>query len=189
MVKKTLATIAALGLVLSAAAFASGQKEPPAAGSGAPGSGAPGQAAPAQAARQKIVLTGPLSYKNLIHPTVKSGDKVFELLVPRHLIFEAGLKEGSQVTVEGYKVPEGALRRPGDDGENEVFVTKATVDGKEYDLSRFRGGPGFGRRGGRGPGYGQQWGRGPGRGYGRGPMMGGGPGCDMWDDDDPGSEL
>ena len=71
-----------------------------------------------------------------------------------------------------------------------LFVTQATIDGKDYDLSRYYGGwmggrgRGWGMMGGRGRGYGPGYGMmgggyGPGYGYG---MMGGrgdgyGPGC------------
>ena len=172
MTKKMLAVSLVLGLVLAAVSFANGQKEPGAAA-------VPGQAGN----EQKLVLTGSLSFQNLVHPTLKSGDKVYELMVPRFLVYQANLKEGAQVTVEGYEV-RGMVSRaqgPGDDGNIDVMVTKATINGKDYDLSQFRGrmaggyGRGMGMMGG---GYGMMGG-GYGRGYG---MMGGygqgdGPGC------------
>ncbi len=170
MVKKALITTAVLCMALSGIAFASGQKEP-AAAAGQGGPAAPGQAAPAAPGQavpdesQKLVLTGAVAFQNLIHPTLKSGDKVYELMVPRRLVYQSGLKEGAQVTVEGYQLPDRSWGRWADDDANiHVFVTKATIDGKEYDLSQFRG-PGYGPRG--------AWGRGGGRGWGRG-MMGGG---------------
>ncbi len=161
MVNKAFIITAALCMALSGTAFASGQKEPAAA------QAAPAQAGPAAqgqdvtADSQKLVLTGALAFRNLIHPTLTSGDKVYELMVPRRLVYQAGVKEGTQVTVEGYQLPD-RFQGPWaeEDGNIHVFVTKATVDGKDYDLSQFRG-----------PGYG--WGRGYGRGWGRG-MMGGG---------------
>ncbi len=132
------------GLVVAAAAFASGQKDA-------------ATQTPYAATGQKVTVTGPVTFENLIHPTLKSGDKVYALLVPRRLIYWAGLKEGATVSVEGYQatglppwadIPNGAIA---------VYVTKATVDGKDYDLSNLGG---------------QMMGGG-GRGYGRG-MMGGG---------------
>jgi hypothetical protein len=167
MAKKILAISLVLGLALAAVSFASGQKEP----------AAPGQSAvPGQADKgQKLVLTGNVAFQNLIHPTLKSGDKVYELMVPRFLVYRANLKEGAQVTVEGYEVRGMMSGSQGDDGNIDVFVTKATINGKDYDLSQFRGprGGGYGRgrgmMGGQGGGYG--------RGYG---MMGGqgdGAGC------------
>jgi hypothetical protein len=162
MVKKAFIIPAVLCMALAGTAFAGGQKESPAA--------PPGQAAPAEA--QKLVLTGPIAFQNLIHPTLKSGGKVYELMVPRYLVYRSGLKEGAQVTVEGYQVAD----RPwaDDDGSINVFVTKATIEGKDYDLSQFRG-PGYGPRGG----WGRGWGRGMmGGGYGPGWGMRGGYGAD-----------
>ena len=161
-----------LGLALAAVSFANGQKEPGAAA-------VPGQAE----SGQKLVLTGSVSFQNLIHPTLKSGDKVYELMVPRYLVYQADLKEGAQVTVEGYQVRGMPRWAQGDDDNIDVYVTKATINGKEYDLSQFRG-PMAGGGYGRGRGMMGGWG---GDGYGRGRgMMGGwgggygggrGPGC------------
>jgi hypothetical protein len=162
MAKKILALSLVLGFALTAVAFASGQNEPsPAAG--------PGWAGPGNG--QKLVLAGSVSFQNLIHPTLKAGDKVYELMVPRYLVYRSGVKEGAKVTVEGYQVigmPRWADER---DDNIDVFVTKATIDGKEYDLSLYRGRMmnGWGR------GYGPGMMGGRGRGYGPG-MMGGGRG-------------
>jgi hypothetical protein len=154
-----------LGLALAAVSFANGQKEPGVAA-------VPGQAG----SGQKLVLTGSVSFQNLIHPTLKTGDKVYELMVPRYLVYQADLKEGAQVTVEGYQVVGRSPWEQGDDGNIDVFVTKATINGKEYDLSQFRGPMAGGY--GRGRGMMGGWGSGYGRGYG---MMGGrggwDPGC------------
>jgi hypothetical protein len=166
MAKKILSVSLVLGLALAGLAFASGQKEP----------GVPGQAGPGAADQKVVVVTGSVSINNLIHPTIKSGDRVYELLVPRYLVYRSGIKEGAKVTVEGYTVQGTTMQRLSDDGNVDLFVTKATVDGKDYDLSQYRGrfAGGYGCGGGpRG-----RWMGGPGRGF-RGPMMGGG-----WDYDD-----
>jgi hypothetical protein len=161
MAKKILAVSLVLGLALAAVSFANGQKEPGA---------VPGQAGNGQ----KLVLTGSVAFQNLIHPTLKSGDKVYDLMVPRYLVYQVDLKEGATVTVEGYQVRGMPPWAQGDDDNIDVWVTKATINGKEYDLSQFRGpmagGYGYGR------GRGMMGGRGGGYGYG---MMGGGwgPGC------------
>ena len=186
MASKILVGALVLGLAFAAAAFASGQKEPAAGGSA---NTAPGQPVPAGAV-EKLVVTGSVFYQNAMHPILKSGNKVYELMVPRFLIYQASVKEGAQVTVEGYQV-QGTPWGWQDKNDNvDLFVTKATIDGKDYDLTQFRGpvaggrgfgygrmmggrGPGFG---GRGPGYGGMiGGRGPGNG-GRGPGDGGGEG-------------
>jgi hypothetical protein len=163
MAKKILIVSAVLGFALAGLAFAGGQKEPT----------APGQTAPITSG-QKLTLTGPLSFQNLIHPTLKSSDKVYELMVPRYLVEQAGLKEGAKVTVEGYQV-QGMPMWAGaeDDGNIDVFVTKATIDGKDYDLSQFRG-----RMGGMGFGPGSEPGSRRGM-MGNGPR-GGGPRGGYW---------
>jgi hypothetical protein len=106
---------------------------------------------------------------------------VYELLVPRYLVYRSGVKEGAKVTVEGYTVQGRRAPRPSDDGAIDLFVTKATIDGKDYDLSQYRGRVARGYRDGYGNGCAGgprgRWMGGPGRGF-RGPMMGGG-----WDDD------
>jgi hypothetical protein len=169
MAKKILTVSLVLGLALAGMAFASGQKEP-----GAP---APGQPGP-QATGQKVVVTGSVSINNLIHPTMKSGDKVYELMVPRSLVYRSGIKEGAKVTIEGYPVQGMPMWQQSDDGNIDLFVTKATIDGKDYDLSQYRGRFAGGYRDGRGSGPRGRWMGGHGRGF-RGPMMGG-----AWDDDD-----
>ena len=164
MAKKIIAVSLVLGLALAGMAFASGQKEPSAA------SPSPGQRAPT-ATGEKLVVSGTLSVDNLFHPALKSGDKVYELMVPRRLVHKSGVKEGAQVTVEGYLVQGMPMGRQSDDGNIDLFVTKATIDGKDYDLSQYRG-----RRMG-GYGDGPRWNRMGGWGCGsRGGMMGGGYG-------------
>jgi hypothetical protein len=152
-------------VALATTAFAAGQKDSATAASSA-------------TTGPKLTLTGPVSFTNLVHPTLKSGDKVYELLVPRYVVFQSGLKEGASVTVEGYQatnlppwaeIPQGAVA---------MYVTKATIDGKDYDLSQLRG-----------PMMGGRWDDGGARGYGRGMMggrgtmgnRGGGMGSGWWD--------
>jgi len=132
-------------VALAASAFASGQPEPPV----------------AAAAGQNLVLTGTITLQNQFLPTLKSGDKVYELLVPPFLVSQSGLKDGAKVTVEGYQASYLPPRIAVPEGSQALFVTKATVDGKEYDLSQYRGGATTGW------GYGPR--RGPAGGYGAGP--------------------
>ncbi len=140
---KKLLIVSVLGLLLSGLAFASGQQEPAAVQGAA-----------------KITLKGAVTFENLIHPTLKSGDKVYELLVPRYLAYQAGLKDGAEISIEGYLVKDVPyMARYADARDNEVFVTKATINGKDSDVSALRGGMmgGYGRGGrmmdGWGPGF------------------------------------
>jgi hypothetical protein len=86
---------------------------------------------------EKLTVTGPVFFQNRMHAELKADGKDYELMVPRFYLYELELKEGQQVTVEGY-VAQG-------DEENYLWVTKAIIDGKEFDLER---------GGGRGRGYG-----------------------------------
>jgi len=165
--------IALLALMVAAAgAFASGDKETQSDGPGfyGPGSGwCPGYAngpgrgrglrggasrGPWQDERfelkfgeDKVTVTGPVYFENRMHAELKAGGKDYELMVPRFYLYDAELKEGQQVTVEGY-LAQG-------DEENYLWVTKAVFDGKEFELER-----GFGRgpRRAWGPGrMGRRW--------------------------------
>ena len=102
-------------------------------------------------------VTGQISFKDEFHPTLKSGTDEYELMVPRWAASDLDVKEGATITVEGY-VASGMPCEDEDDDEIVLMVTKAEIDGKEYDLGDFRGGPMAMGRGGR-----------------RGGMMGGGP--------------
>lgn len=146
-------TIIASLMLMAALSFANGQQEPAAAAAG----------------QQIITVKGALTFENLIHPTLKSADKTYSLLVPRYLAYQAGLKDGAEVSVQGYVVQ----NLPGWNApDNALFVTKATINGKDYDLSQYRGGM-MGGNGAYGPGgmMGGAYG-----GYGRGMMGGRGPG-------------
>ena len=157
MARKIFGIACTLAVFASLAAFGTGQKEP------APAQGAPAQSSPAPSvANQKLVLTGNVYLQNEQHPVLKSGGKEYELMVPRYLVWNLDVKEGEEVTVEGYQV-QGMPMHSQDDGDIDVFVTKATFRGKEFDLSGYRGEM---ARGGRGQMMrgGGMWGGG-GRGY------------------------
>jgi len=178
MARKIIMVLAALSL--ATAAFANGQNEQ------APGFGFQGD---------KLTLKGIVSLQSFPHPILKSGDKQYVLMVPPYLVDRAGVKDGTQVTVQGYQLSD--LPRCGwaenDKSYVGFFVTQATVGGKDYDLARYYGpwmmrgrgyGPGYGMMG---PGYGRGYGmmgRGYGPGYGMmGPGYGRGYGMGPWDDD------
>jgi hypothetical protein len=98
----------------------------------------------------KVTVTGPLYFQQRLHPEVKADGKTYELMVPRFYLYDLELKDGQEVTVEGYAAA--------GDEESYLWVTQAVINGKTYELER-------GPRGGRGPGFG-----GPGFGW-----MHGGP--------------
>lgn len=184
MAKKIFLVSLALGLMLAGIALASGKQEaagPSTGTAGAPStapSGSAQQATPSTGS-ERLVLTGSISLKDFPHPTLKSGDKEYELMVPWYVVDQSGLKEGDQVTVEGYTVPGMPRWSAQDAGDADLFVTKATIAGKDYDLSQFRApmmGGGYGQ--GYGPGHGFGPGSGPdSRGFGPGYGPGYGPGA------------
>ncbi len=87
----------------------------------------------------KVTVTGQVYFQRRMHAEVKADGKTYELMVPRFYLSDLEIKEGQEVTVEGY-VAAG-------DEENYMWVTQAVIDGKTYELER--GGPGWGR----GPGF------------------------------------
>ena len=87
MAKKIFITLMALSL--ATAAFAAGQKEQ-------------SQYGPFQG--DKLVLKGTVSLQDFPHPVLKSGDKQYALMVPPYLVDRSGVKDGAQVTVQGYQM-------------------------------------------------------------------------------------
>jgi hypothetical protein len=154
MAKKIFIVSTVLVLALSGLAFANGQKD-----------------STVPAASEKVTLTGNVYLEGELHPLLKSGGKEYELMVPPYLVTQIDIKEGAEIKVEGYTVPGMGWRWQAEDADAdiEIMVTKATVNGKEYDLSEYAG-P-MGGRGGMMDGRAAQ-GRGGMMG-GRGGMMGG----------------
>jgi len=93
-----------------------------------------------QGARETVTVSGALGVaRGMIALT--SGGKVFYLAGLGRLVgFVDGLKEGAQVTAEGYALP-----LPGDGGGAVLRLTKLTLGGREYDLRPLA--EGRGRRG------------------------------------------
>jgi hypothetical protein len=93
---------------------------------------------------EKVTLSGPVQFQNRIHPEMKAGGRDYQLLVPRFYVYELELKDGQELTVEGY-VAQG-------DEVSYLWVTGAVIDGKQYDLERPGRAPrrGYGMMGPRG---------------------------------------
>ena len=96
---------------------------------------------------EKLEVTGELYFENRVHPELKSGDQEYELMVPRFYTFGVDLKEGQTITVEGYQVEGPYCTMEEEEDEIHLWVSKAVIDGKEYDLD----GMGFGKMGRPGP--------------------------------------
>jgi hypothetical protein len=122
--------------------------------------------------KDAVTLTGTIVIKDRVFPELTANGKTYYVLVPRHLTREAVLKDGDQITISGNLiVPNNDANRFWDFSSTDqvVLPTKATINGKDYDLSNY--GP-------RGPGYDKGgWGRG---GMMRGYGLGNGP---CWDRD------
>jgi hypothetical protein len=167
MKKALLLTLVLIPILIGAAAvpgaLASGQSEKRAPGYDRPGPpqgrGYAERPAPTFS-EETIAVTGPVYFRNRIHPELQSGGQEYDLLVPHVYAYELGLKDGQTITVEGHKVT-GMPRFEGEDAAvTYLWLTKAVIDGKEYDVKRYRGGR---HRGGRGPGWGPCDGPGPDR--------------------------
>lgn len=96
---------------------------------------------------ETITVTGELYFENRMHPELKSGSEEYELFVPRFYAYDLDLEDGQTVTVEGYTVE--GMPCFEDEEEVHIWVTKAIIDGKEYDMEAggFRGGHMGSRRG------------------------------------------
>ncbi len=85
---------------------------------------------------EKLEVTGELYFENKVHPELKSGDQEYELMVPHFYTFDTDLIEGQTITVEGYQVEGPHCTMEEEEDEIHLWVSKAVIDGKEYDLSR-----------------------------------------------------
>jgi len=155
--------------VAAAGVFASGNKEDESDVARPDWRRAPRWEAP-DFSEETITITGELYFENRMHPELESGGEEYELLIPRFYAYDLDLEEGQTVTVEGYTVEGMPCYEDEELEEVHIWVTKAIIDGEEYDLEAdgFRGGHMGSRRGmgmmgpGRRPyGYGESrdWGR------------------------------
>ena len=88
------------------------------------------QNAPRTQAPEKQTISGTLVVANGM-PALKSGDDTYLIAgISRLVGFIDGLKEGAQVTVEGY-----AIARPGNSDIKVFRPSKITLNGKDYDMS------------------------------------------------------
>jgi hypothetical protein len=129
--------------VAAAGAFASGNREDE---WGRPRGDAP------ELPEETITATGKVYFENRMHPELKSGNREYELLVPRFYAYELDLEEGQTITVEGYTAESMPCCEGEEEEELHIWVTKAIIDGEEYDLADGPRwgmmGPGWGHRGG-----------------------------------------
>jgi hypothetical protein len=104
-----------------------------------------------QLSEETVTVTGKLYFENRMHPELESGDEEYELLVPRYYAYELDIQEGQTVTVEGYTVQGMPCCEDEENEELHILVTKAVIDGVEYELEDgSRMGPRWGMMGPRG---------------------------------------
>ena len=82
---------------------------------------------------ETVELTGRITFEDWPHPEFSSGGKSYELMIPPPGM-DIEVEPGQTIMIEGYRVEPGQLPE-GTDSEY-LMVTKAVVNGKEYDLSR-----------------------------------------------------
>lgn len=84
-----------------------------------------------------VMVSGAVNLDNSWFPTIVSGGTEYGVMVPRYYLASADLKDGQQVTVEGYLFEGTCCAGSPVEAEDAsvIHVTKATIDGTEYDLS------------------------------------------------------
>lgn len=94
-------------------------------------------------------LTGTVMIDDEGFPVLKSGNEEYVLMYPNFLDDEIDVQDGDEVTVEGFIAPH--PRRGTANDVTYLRVTKATIDGEEYEIpygprdgGRRSGGKGFG---------------------------------------------
>ncbi len=139
--KAKVVSIVLLAVAVSApAAFARGTKDdaPPATGPWARDWRGP------EISDKKTELTGTLSLKDW-HPVLKTDKEEVVLMVPGRYRYDIDVKEGDAIKVEGYLAEDHPWW--GDKDQKALLVTKAVVNGKEYEIDDRAWGPmgmGFG---------------------------------------------
>jgi len=96
---------------------------------------------------ETVELTGTISLNADGFPVLRSGGEEYVLMYPYFLDDDLEIQEGDEISVEGFLAPH--PRRAEDDDATYVRVTKAIIDGEEYEIPH---GPrsnsrGSGRRG------------------------------------------
>jgi len=102
------------------------------------------------ASNDKVTLTGTVAVSNKFYPELKVDSKLYYLMVPRFYLDDIEVKDGTSVTVEGFVATGVPMLSEKDEA---VLVTKATIDGKEYEVERGYGHPMMGRDGSGPRGY------------------------------------
>lgn len=108
-----------------------------------------------------LSLSGTIRLTQGERPELIADGESYELMYPYFMTPPVEVEDGEKISVEGFLVP--GPRWEWEDDEYHLMVTKAIIDGKEYDLNDSSIGFGYGycRRGGFEDYRGPSRGRGP----------------------------
>ncbi|MGC9311235.1 MAG: hypothetical protein ACP5IA_00985 [Sediminispirochaetaceae bacterium] len=85
-------------------------------------------------ADEVVTLTGTVEFTASEAELKASDGQEYELMYPRFAAEEIEVESGDTISVEGFIVP--GPRWEEDDNEQHLMISKVTIDGEEYDLSR-----------------------------------------------------
>jgi len=78
-------------------------------------------------------VTGILRLVENGHTELVAGNETFELMYPYRLSYDADLKDGMEITVEGFMAEN--MRFANDESTKNLMVQSATIDGQTYDIA------------------------------------------------------
>ncbi len=81
---------------------------------------------------ESLILTGKIDLSDINQPKLKVGENTYELMIPYRLDYEINIKDGDEITINGFEVP--AYRRTAEAETTSLMVTGATFEGTEYNL-------------------------------------------------------
>ena len=82
---------------------------------------------------EELTITGKIDLSDVNAPKLAVGEDLYELMIPYRLDYNIDIKDGDEITIEGFEVP--AYRRSTDPETLNLMVTGATFNGEEYDLA------------------------------------------------------
>ena len=78
-------------------------------------------------------VTGTLKLIANGHSELVADGETYELLYPYRLSYNAGLKDGMEITVEGFEAEN--IRFDNDEATKNLMVQSATIDGRTYNIA------------------------------------------------------
>ncbi len=81
---------------------------------------------------ESVTLTGILDLTDVNDPKLTVGENTYELMIPYRLDYDMDVKDGDEITINGFEVP--GYGRDSNPNLTNLMVTAATFNGKEYNL-------------------------------------------------------